>query len=54
MQYIKAKRLIESLKTIPDFRVDIGKIKYPLNEVLFMVIFALQKVIPNLKIYGDG
>jgi len=42
-QYIKAKALLESLKTIPDYRVDIGKIRYPLAEVLFMVIFALLK-----------
>ena len=42
-QYTKAKALLESLKTIPDYRVDIGKIEYPLAEVLFMVIFALLK-----------
>ena len=42
-EYTKAKELIESLKTIPDYRVDVGKIKYPLAEVLFMVIFALLK-----------
>ena len=42
-EYTKAKELIELLKTIPDYRVDVGKIKYPLAEVLFMVIFALLK-----------
>lgn len=42
-QYTKAKTLLESLKTIPDYRIDIGKIQYPLAEVLFMVIFALLK-----------
>jgi hypothetical protein len=42
-EYTKAKELIESLKMIPDYRVDVGKIKYPLEEVLFMVIFALLK-----------
>lgn len=42
-QCTKAKALLESLKTVPDYRVDIGKIKYPLAEVLFMVIFALLK-----------
>ena len=42
-QYKKAKALLESLKTVPDYRVDIGKIRYPLAEVLFMVIFALLK-----------
>ena len=42
-QYTKAKALLKSLKTILDYRVDIGKIKYPLSEVLFMVIFALLK-----------
>jgi hypothetical protein len=34
---------LESLKSIPDFRVDIGKIEYPLHEVLFMTLFALLK-----------
>lgn len=42
-RYKKAKALLESLKTIPDYRVDTGKIEYPLAEVLFMVIFALLK-----------
>ena len=42
-QYTKAKALLESLESIPDYRVDIGKIEYPLAEVLFMVIFALLK-----------
>jgi len=42
-RYTKAKALLESLETIPDYRVDIGKIHYPLAEVLFMVIFALLK-----------
>lgn len=42
-RYTKAKALLESLKTIPDYRVDTGKIEYPLAEVLFMVIFALLK-----------
>jgi hypothetical protein len=34
---------LESLKSIPDYRVDIGKIEYPLHEVLFMTLFALIK-----------
>ncbi len=52
-QYTKAKALLKSLKTIPDYRVDIGKIKYPLSEVLFMVIFALLKGNPKFKeIFG--
>jgi len=42
-QYTKAKALLKSLETIPDYRVDTGKIKYPLAEVIFMVIFALLK-----------
>ncbi|SFP00602.1 transposase family protein, partial [Hydrogenimonas thermophila] len=42
-RYTKAKTLLESLMTIPDYRVDIGKVEYPLAEVLFMVIFALLK-----------
>ncbi|MDQ7060210.1 MAG: transposase family protein [Sulfurimonas sp.] len=28
---------------MPDYRVDIGKIEYPLHEVLFMTLFALLK-----------
>jgi len=31
-QYTKAKALFESLKTIPDYRVDIGKVEYPLTN----------------------
>jgi len=42
-EYKKAKEVLETLKTVPDYRVDIGKIQYPLHEVLFMVIFALLK-----------
>jgi len=41
--YTKSKELLKSLEEIPDFRVDIGKIKYPLHEILFMVLFALLK-----------
>jgi len=32
-----------ALKNIPDYRVDTGKIEYPLHEVLFMTLFALIK-----------
>ena len=39
----RKKELIEALKTIPDYRVDTGKIEYPLHEVLFMTLFALLK-----------
>ena len=35
-EYTKAKALVESLRTIPDYRVDIGKIQHPLAEVLFI------------------
>ena len=52
-QYTKAKALLEALRTIPDYRVDIGKIKYPLAEVLFMSVFALLKGNTTFKeIYG--
>ncbi|MDQ7061182.1 MAG: transposase family protein [Sulfurimonas sp.] len=34
---------MNALKKIPDYRVDIGKIEYPLHEVLFMTLFALLK-----------
>ena len=43
MKLNKKKKLLEQLKTIPDYRVDTGKIEYPLHEVLFMVLFALLK-----------
>ena len=33
-QYTKTKALLESLKTIPDYR-DTEKVEYPLAEVLF-------------------
>ena len=45
----KAKKLLEALKTIPDYRVDTGKIEYPLHEVLFMTLFALLKGYTNFK-----
>ena len=37
----RTKELLEALKEIPDYRVDIGKIEYPLHEVLFITLFAL-------------
>jgi len=43
IKYTRAKALLESLRSIPDYRVDIGKIEYPLHEVLFMTLFALLK-----------
>lgn len=43
MKLKKKKELIEQLKTITDYRVDTGKIEYPLHEVLFMTLFALLK-----------
>ncbi len=48
-KYTKAKSLLESLKSIPDYRVDIGKIEYPLHNVLFMVIFAILKGYKDYK-----
>ena len=48
-KYTKAKALLESLKTVPDYRVDIGKIEYPLHNVLFMVLFALLKGYKDYK-----
>ena len=45
----KAKKLLEALKTIPDYRVDTGKIEYSLHEVLFMTLFALLKGYTNFK-----
>jgi len=34
---------LEGLKSIPDYRIDTGKIEYPLHEILFMTLFALIK-----------
>lgn len=39
----RTRELIKALKSIPDYRVDTGKIKYPLYEILFMTLFALLK-----------
>ena len=36
-------KLLVALKDIPDYRVDTGKIEYPLHEVLFMTLFAIIK-----------
>jgi predicted transposase YbfD/YdcC len=36
-------KLLVALKDIPDYRVDTGKIEYPLDEVLFMTLFAIIK-----------
>ena len=41
MELKRKKELLEALKTIPNYRVDTGKIKYPLHEVLFITLFAL-------------
>ncbi len=41
--------LLQALKTIPDYRVDTGKIEYPLHEILFMTLFALLKGNTNFK-----
>lgn len=43
MKQIRVEHLLEALKEIPDYRVDTGKIEYPLFEVLFMTLFALLK-----------
>jgi len=43
MKLKKKKQLLEQLKTIPDFRVDKYKILYPLEQILFMTLFALLK-----------
>lgn len=43
MQQSRKEKLLEALKEIPDYRVDTGKIEYPLHEVLFMSLFALIK-----------
>jgi hypothetical protein len=42
-EYTKVKALVELLRTIPDYRVDIGKIKHLLAEVLFYGNICLIK-----------
>ncbi len=43
MKLKKKKELLEQLKTIPDYRVDTGKIEYPLHEILFYDAFCIAK-----------
>jgi len=43
MKLKKKRKLLKQLKTIDDFRVDKHKIQYPLNEILFMTLFAILK-----------
>ena len=50
----RTKELLEALKEIPDYRVDIGKIEYPLHEVLFIILFALLKGKQHLRTYFLG
>ena len=45
MNHMKAKELLTQLKNIPDYRVDTGKIEYPLHEILFMTLFALIRLL---------
>jgi len=49
MKLKKKKQLFEQLKTIPDFRVDKYKIKFPLEQILFMTLFALLKGASTFK-----
>jgi len=49
MKLKKKKQLIEQLKSIPDFRVDKYKILYPLENILFMTLFALLKGATTFK-----
>jgi predicted transposase YbfD/YdcC len=37
------KKLLKSLRNIEDFRVDTHKVKYPLEEVLFLTLIGLTK-----------
>ena len=43
MKIRKKKKLLEDLRNIPDYRIDVKKIKYPLHEILFMALFAMIK-----------
>jgi hypothetical protein len=43
IKYTRIQELLVALKNIPDYRVDTGKIEYPLHEVLFMTLFAIIK-----------
>ena len=49
MKLKKKKQLLEQLKTVPDFRVDKFKIIYPLEQILFMTLFALLKGATTFK-----
>jgi len=49
MKLKQKKQLLEQLKTIPDFRVDRHKIKFPLEQILFMTLFALLKGASTFK-----
>ena len=43
MKTKQKKRLFESLKKLTDYRVDSHKILYPIEEVVFIVLFAIIK-----------
>ena len=43
MKLKKTKELFAKLQTIPDYRVDEGKIEYVLAEVIFMTLFGILK-----------
>ena len=43
MKYKQKKELFKQLESIEDFRIHVGKIVYPLAEVLFMTLFGLLK-----------
>ncbi len=49
MKLKKKKQLLEQLRTVPDFRVDKFKIRYPLEQILFMTLFALLKGATTFK-----
>jgi predicted transposase YbfD/YdcC len=49
MKLKQKKQLLEQLKIIPDFRVDKYKILYPLEQILFMTLFALLKGASTFK-----
>ena len=53
MKMKQKKKLLLQLKSIPDFRVDKHKIKYPLEQILFLTLLALLRGAVTFKEIHD-
>ena len=49
MKLKNKKRLFEEFKSIPDFRAHRHKIQYPLEEILFLTLFALLQGVSEYR-----